>query len=135
MDDQAFDRLIAQGGLLEWAEYAGRRYGTLAGEVRAAIEAGRDVLLEIEVQGARQVRDRHPGALLVILVPPTLEELERRLAARGTEDPAAVADRLAAARAELAHTHLFDHVIMNRDVEAAADELDRILGLPPPTRS
>ena len=135
VDEMAFDRLIADNGLLEWAEYAGRRYGTPAAAVRSAVEEGRDVLLEIEVQGARQVRDRHPEALLVLLVPPSWEELGRRLAARGTENAAAILDRLAAARAELADTELFDHVVVNQDVAAAVAELDRILGLPPPTRS
>jgi len=135
LDDAAFDRLIAENGLLEWAEYAGRRYGTLARDVRSAIDAGHDVLLEIEVQGARQVRDRHPEALLVLLVPPSLTELERRLSARGTEDPDAIAGRLAAARQELADTELFDHVVVNEQVREAAAELDRILDLPPTTRS
>ena len=127
LDDAAFDRLIQAGGLLEWAEFAGCRYGTPEAPVREALDAGCDVLLEIEVQGARQVRERQPGAVLVLLVPPSLDVLNERLAGRGTEEPSAIAARLAVARQELAERDMFDHVVVNDRLEDAVDALDRIL--------
>lgn len=127
VDDVAFDALRDAGGLLEWAEYAGYRYGTPAAAVAEAIAAGRDVVLELEVEGARQIRERFPAALLVLLVPPSLSALAERLARRGTDDPVAVARRLAVARSELAEADLFDHVVVNADLDAAVDQVDRIL--------
>jgi guanylate kinase len=127
LDDDAFDRLVADGGLLEWAEFAGNRYGTPAAPVRAALEQGEEVLLEIEVQGACQVRRHQPEALLILLVPPSLDELGRRLRRRGTEDEAAVQRRLARARAELDEAGWFDVVVVNDEVARAAGEIDRIL--------
>jgi guanylate kinase len=127
LDDAAFQRLVDGDGFLEWAEYAGRRYGTPADPVDAILSAGRDVVLEIEVQGARQIRERHPDAVLVLLVPPSEEVLAQRLRGRGTEDPDEVARRLRIAREELAQADLFDHVVTNDCLEDAVDELDRIL--------
>lgn len=128
LTDGAFDELIAGGGLLEWAEFAGARYGTPAVPVFEALEAGRTVLLEIEVQGARQVRARIPEALFVFLVPPDLGELARRLQHRGTEAPEVIAGRLDVAVAEeLAAADAFDVVVVNDDVERAVDEIARIL--------
>ena len=136
MGEEEFDALVAQDGLLEWAEYAGRRYGTPAAPVRRHREAGRDVVLEIDVQGARQVRARVPDAVLVLLAPASIEVLRARLLARGTEDEQQVERRLRIAREELAQRDLFDHVVVNDDVERAAAELDRIVDaaprLPPP---
>lgn len=128
LDDAAFDALARSGGLLEWADYAGRRYGTPAAPVMEATAAGADVLLEIEVQGAGQVRERCPGALLILIVPPSLDALAERLHRRGTEEPEHVAARLEAARRELAQAGLFDHVVVNDRLEDAVDELDRIIG-------
>lgn len=128
VDDPAFDALRDAGGLLEWAAYAGRRYGTPAAPVAEAVAAGRDVVLELEVQGARQIRDRFPAAVLVLLVPPSLGALAERLARRGTDDPVAVARRLAVARSELAEADLFDHVVVNAELDAAVEQVDRILG-------
>lgn len=120
---EQFDRLIADGGLLEWASYAGNRYGTPRAPVQEHREAGRPVLLEIEVQGARQVRAAVPDALLVFLEPPSWEVLAERLVGRGTEDAAAVTRRLAAAREELAAAPEFDRTLVNAEVEATAAAL------------
>jgi len=92
--DAEFDRMIDQGELLEWAEIVGHRSGTPRLAVERLLEQGKDVILEIDVQGARQVRDRVPDALLIFLAPPTLEELERRLRGRGTEPEASIRRRL-----------------------------------------
>jgi guanylate kinase len=130
LDDDAFSALVAADGFLEWAEYAGARYGTPAAPVERLLAEGTDVLLEIEVQGARQVRERRPDALLVLLVPPSLADLEQRLRGRGTEDPESLARRLAAARSELDQARLFDRVVVNDRVPDAVEELDRILAQP-----
>jgi guanylate kinase len=121
--DADFDALIADGGLLEWAAYAGNRYGTPRGPVDERRAAGVPVLLEIEVQGARQVRAAVPDALLVFLAPPSWEVLEARLTGRGTEEPEAVARRLAAAREELSASGEFDVVLVNADVQECAQAL------------
>ncbi len=127
VSDRAFDELVAAGALLEWAEVFGHRYGTPVEEVERARAAGRDVLLEIDVQGARQVKRRAPDAVLVFLVPPSREELERRLRERGTEDEATLARRLAEAERELAEAARFDHVVANDDLDRAADEVLAII--------
>src|SRR5918994_2110637 len=101
VSDAEFDRLIAEDGLLEWAEYAGNRYGTPAGPVRNQLATGRPALLEIELQGARQVRARDADAQLVFLAPPSWGELVSRLAGRGSEPPAVQEERLRIAQAEL----------------------------------
>lgn len=133
VDDAGFDRLLATDGLLEWAAFAGNRYGTPSAPVRERLAAGTPVLLEIEVQGARQVRDTVPGALLVFLAPPSWEVLEARLSGRGTESPEAVARRLAAAREELAAAAEFDQVLVNADVgECAGALLDFVATARPP---
>ena len=124
---EQFDALIAQGGLLEWAEFGDKRYGTPAAPVREALEAGRTVILEIDVQGARQVRERVPDALFVFLSPPDLTTLRRRLAARGTEDDTTIARRLESARQELSEAGTFDHTVVNDDVATAAATIARIL--------
>ncbi len=125
-----FAELVAQDRLLEWAEFAGHHYGTPRDPVEARLAAGQDVLLEIEVQGARQVR-RAPelgaDAVLIFLAPPTFDELARRLAARGTEDAETRAARLAAARIELAAEPEFDHSVMNTDVQTAVSGLVQLL--------
>jgi len=119
VDDAAFDRMVAADELLEWAAYTGHRYGTPRAPVAAAVAAGAVVLLEIEVQGALQVRASDPDALLVLLVPPTLAELERRLRSRGTETEEALARRLAVAETELGHADRFDAVVVNDDLGTA----------------
>jgi guanylate kinase len=132
VSDEEFDRLVASDGLLEWAEYAGNRYGTPAEAVRLRLADGAPALLEIELQGARQVRAREPQAQLVFLAPPSWSELVSRLAGRGSEAPAVQERRLALAQAELDASGEFDVVVVNDDVARAADELVGLLTAPPP---
>ena len=122
VDDAAFGAMVAAGELLEHAAYAGHSYGTPRAAVLEQLRRG-PVLLEIELQGARQVRDSMPAAHLVFLAPPSWQELVRRLTARGTESPERVARRLVLARQELAAEAEFDEVIVNDDVELAAERL------------
>lgn len=132
LDETRFLAAARRGDFLEHARYAGHLYGTPRGPVEERMAAGLPSLLEIELQGARQVRAAlGPRALLVFLMPPSWEELERRLRRRGTEAPAVVAQRLAAAREELAAQTEFDTVVINDDVEAAADRLVELAGSPP----
>lgn len=123
VDDEEFDKLIANGELLEWAEFAGNRYGTPRRAVLDRLEAGEPVLLEIDLQGARLVRESMPEALLVFLAPPSWDELVRRLTGRGTEAPDVIERRLAAAKGELAAESEFDTTLVNTSVEDVAREL------------
>jgi len=126
VSNEAFDRLVDEGGLLEWAQFAGNRYGTPRAPVEERLAAGVPVLLEIELQGARQVRASMPEALLVFLTPPTWDELVRRLTGRGTEEPAVIEKRLATAREELAAEHEFDVTLVNTSVQ---DVVARLIAL------
>ncbi|MGW0763780.1 guanylate kinase [Streptomyces sp. NPDC002814] len=121
--DEEMDKLIANGELLEWAEFAGNRYGTPRRAVLERLEAGEPVLLEIDLQGARQVRESMPEAQLVFLAPPSWEELVRRLTGRGTEPPEVIERRLDAARVELEAEPEFDVTLVNTSVEDVAREL------------
>ena len=123
VDDGEFDKLIANGELLEWAEFAGNRYGTPREAVQDRLAAGEPVLLEIDLQGARQVRESMPDAQLVFLAPPSWEELVRRLTGRGTEPPEVIERRLEAATTELAAEPEFDVTLVNTSVEGVAQEL------------
>lgn len=123
VDDEEFDKLVANGELLEWAEFAGNRYGTPRRAVLDRLEAGEPVLLEIDLQGARLVRQSMSDARLVFLAPPSWEELVRRLTGRGTEAPEVIERRLAAARIELAAEAEFDTTLVNTSVEDVAREL------------
>lgn len=123
IDGAMFDRMVGSDALLEWAEYAGNRYGTPRAPLDDAVAHGRTVLLEIEVQGALQVRARLPEALLIFLVPPAFDELERRLRDRGTEDETTVLARLDVARSEMAAQEHFDHVVVNDDLERCTAEV------------
>jgi guanylate kinase len=122
-----FRRLVEEGAFLEHAEVFGHRYGTLAGPIWDDLARGTDVVLEIDVQGASQIRDRFADAVLVFLAPPSEAELERRLRARGTEDDASIARRLEEARRELDQTGWFDHVVVNDQVDRAAEEVAAII--------
>lgn len=122
-----FERMVAAGELLEHARYAGNYYGTPRGPVERALAAGRDAVLEIELQGARQVRESMPEARLVMLLPPSWEELVQRLTGRGTEDPEVVEARLQTAREELAAEPEFDATVVNADVRSATSELIRLV--------
>ncbi|MEU9359181.1 guanylate kinase [Streptomyces sp. NPDC048301] len=123
VDDEEFDKLIANGELLEWAEFAGNRYGTPRRAVLDRLDAGEPVLLEIDLQGARLVRQSMPEAQLVFLAPPGWDELVRRLTGRGTEAPDVIERRLAAAKVELAAEAEFDTTLVNTSVEDVAREL------------
>lgn len=124
VDDAEFDRLIADGELLEWATVHNRhRYGTPKAPIQSALAEGRTVLLEIDLQGARQVRAAAPDANLVFLLPPSWDELVERLVGRGTEDAEERARRLRTARVELAAQGEFDHRVVNDDVARAAAEV------------
>lgn len=132
VDAHEFDRLEATDGLLEWAVVHGRhRYGTPRQAVEDRLAAGSPALLEIDLQGARQVRAAMPDALMVFLKPPSFEELERRLLGRGTEGPEERERRLATARDELAAESEFDVTIVNTDVRTACRELIDLFEVPP----
>lgn len=133
VDDETFDAMAAQGELLEWAVVHGRaKYGTPRGPVAAALARGQRPLLEIDLQGARQVRTTMPEALFVFLDPPNWDELVRRLVGRGTEGPEERERRLRTARQELAAAAEFDVRIVNDDVGRAAQELVSLMDSPPP---
>ena len=124
VDDAEFDRMIEAGELLEWATvHNTHRYGTPRRPVEEAIAAGTSVLLEIDIQGARSVRRAMPEATLVFLLPPSWDELVRRLVGRGTESPAEQQRRLETARVELAAVDEFDHQVVNHDVGEAAQKV------------
>lgn len=133
--EQQFDRLVREGAFVEHADYADRRYGTLRSELEQRLRSGTPVVLEIEVQGARQVRAAMPDAALVFIAPPSLEALRARLVGRGTDDPQEVTRRLRVAERELSARDEFGHVVVNDRLEDALEELTAIvlaeLGQPP----
>ncbi|GGL20855.1 hypothetical protein GCM10014719_23680 [Planomonospora parontospora subsp. antibiotica] len=134
-DDEEFDRLVASGGLLEWAEFAGNRYGTPRTPLVEKLAAGIPTLLEIDLQGARQVRATMPEALLVFLAPPSWEELEKRLRGRGTEPEDVIARRLAAGRIEMAAEREFDLTLVNTSVQEVCRRLIALLAGAPEASS
>lgn len=127
LTDDEFDRLIREGELLEWAAFGGNRYGTRWRSVRDPLARGLSVLLELEIQGALAVKKEFPDATLIFLHPPGVEALTRRLRRRGADDAARVAERMALAEWELAQAQVFDHHVINDDVDAAAARIARIL--------
>ncbi|GAA4424427.1 guanylate kinase [Georgenia halophila] len=130
LSPETFDELVAGGQMLEWAVVHGKhRYGTLRAPVERELAAGRPVFLEVDLQGARQVRRAMPDARFVFLAPPSWEELVRRLTGRGTESPAERERRLVTARGELAAAGEFDHVVVNDDVARATDEVLSLMGV------
>jgi len=126
---EAFERQVAEGGFLEWAEFAGNLYGTPRQPVEAQLAAGRPVLLEIELEGARQVRRSFAAGFQIFVEPPSFAELERRIRGRGTDSEEAIGRRLERARVELAAAPEFDAVLVNGDLNAALVELERLMGL------
>ena len=125
-----FRRMREEGDLLEWAEVFGMNfYGTPRLPVQEHLEEGRPVLLEVDLDGARQVRRTAPDALQVFVLPPSFEELQRRLEGRGTETPESQRRRLATARVELAAAEEFDVVIVNDDLVSAVTRLEQVMGL------
>jgi guanylate kinase len=122
-----FQALVDQGELLEWAEFAGNCYGTPRRPVEAAVQEGKWVILEIELEGARQIRDTFPEALRIFVLPPSLHELEHRLRGRGQDSEEAIARRLERARAEINAADEFDVQVVNDDLGLALDRIERIL--------
>ncbi|GAA6756768.1 guanylate kinase [Thermus thalpophilus] len=127
VDRPTFEALLDQDGFLEHAEYVGHLYGTPKAPVERALARGEDVLLEIEVQGALQVRKKVPEAVLIFLLPPSLSELKRRLVYRGKDSPEKIAKRLAQAEWEIQNAHLFDYVVVNDVLEEAVADFLAIL--------
>ncbi len=126
VDRERFEREIAEGGLIEYTEYCGNYYGTPRSYVERQLDLGKDVILEIEMQGARRIRDAYPEAVLVFVAPPTLGELQRRLAARGTEDSAVVLARLTQAVREADAAKEYDYIVVNDDLETCAGQIQEI---------
>ena len=126
LSNAEFDRRLAAGEFVEYASYAGHRYGTLRGELERRTRRGDPVVLEIEVQGARQIREAIPGAVLVFVAPTSLEVLRERLTARGTDDAATIAERLEVAQTELAARAEFPFVIVNDDFDSAVRQLEAL---------
>ncbi len=127
--EEEFDRLIATGALLEWTVYQGHRYGTPRSEVVDRLAHGRDVVLNVEVHGARAIRNAGLGfpVVLIFLVPPSWEELVRRVRGRGTESPEALAERLRIAREELQHIPEFDYLVVNDELGKAVARVEAII--------
>lgn len=128
VDRDRFEEMIESGELLEWAVFNRHYYGTPRAAVEAALDEGRDVLLEIDVQGARQVRELMPEAVMVFVAPPSMEALRRRLEARGDTSPADIEAKLDIARGEMeAAPDLFDHIVVNDEVDRAVSEIEELL--------
>ena len=127
VDVATFRAMLARDDFLEWAEVHGNFYGTSKVWIGEQLAAGRDVLLEIDWQGAQQVRQAFPGALGVFILPPSMDELTRRLTGRGTDSADVIERRLAAAQAEMRHVGEFDYVIINDSLEQAVDDLRAVV--------
>ena len=127
VDFERFREMVENDELLEHAEYVANRYGTPRAYVEQRMGEGLNVLLDIEVQGARQVRKKMPEAVLIFIAPPSIEELERRLRGRGTDTEAAIEGRLIRARQEFQEADFYDYLIVNDDVEKAAAKLNAII--------
>jgi len=129
-DRRTFQERIAAGGFLEWAEYSGYFYGTPRDQVLAHLDRGEHVLLDLENDGAGQVKRAHPDAVLVFILPPSMAELERRLRSRGDTSEDDIAKRLAVAKSQIADAgENFDHLVTNSEVAAVADEILSILAV------
>lgn len=127
IDRDRFSEMVLRDELLEYAEYVSNSYGTPRAYVEEQLGAGFDVILDIEIQGARQVHEKMPEAVMIFIAPPTLEELERRLVNRGTDTAEAIRGRLARARQEYAEADFYSYIIVNDDADAAATELASII--------
>lgn len=124
---EEFEQLISEGKLLEYAEYVGNYYGTPLDYVNETLDSGKDVFLEIEVQGARQVREKIPEGLFIFLMPPSLDELENRIVGRGTESVELIHNRMDAARREIELMSLYDYIVENDNVDSAVDRINAIV--------
>ena len=135
LTEEEFERRIERGEFLEWARFAGNLYGTPSKAVEDHLAAGRSVILEIELEGAREVLERCPTALMIFITPPSFEELRRRLVGRKTDDPASIERRLDRGREEMAAVlsgewqapRQFDYVIVNESIGRASAELARVI--------
>ncbi len=127
IDRDRFSEMVLRDELLEYAEYVSNSYGTPRAYVEEQLDAGFDVILDIEIQGARQVHEKMPEAVMIFIAPPTLEELERRLVNRGTDTAEAIRGRLARARQEYAEADFYSYIIVNDDADTAAAELASII--------
>ena len=127
VDDAEFRRLVAEGEFLEHAKVSGYRYGTSAGRVEEMQQAGNDVILKIDVQGAEQVRRRRPDGVFIFIAPPSMDELLRRRKERGTESPEVIAERQRLAEVEMFFADRYDHVVVNDDAERAVAEIESVL--------
>ena len=123
IEEQDFQKLVDDKKFLEWAEFAGARYGTLREPVIEALNTGKNVILEIEIQGARQVKQAMPEAIMVFIAPPSISDLLSRLENRGTDTPERIAARIALAEEELAAASEFDHVLVNHRVDEVVGSL------------
>ena len=124
---ETFRKWIAEDDFLEYAEYVGNFYGTPKKFVEAALDAGQDIILDIEIQGAMQVEQRMPDAVKIFIGPPSWEELERRLTSRGTNTPEDIQKRLVRAKVEVQTAHTYDYFVINDTIENAVRELDAIM--------
>ncbi|MBG9589262.1 guanylate kinase [Cytobacillus firmus] len=124
---EEFEELIRQDKLLEYAEFVGNYYGTPVDYVRETLDRGKDVFLEIEVQGARQVREKFPDGLFIFLVPPSLSELKNRIVTRGTETEDIINNRMNAAREEIEMMNLYDYVVENDQIDLACERIKSIV--------
>ena len=129
LDKKKFQQIIDKKGFLEWASFSNNFYGTPKKMVEEKIARGTNVLLEIELEGARQIRKSYPEALQIFLAPPNLSELEKRIRGRGTESEESIKNRLEIANKELLATKEFDAVIINKDIEKAFMEIEGLMGL------
>ncbi len=127
-DREHFEEAIRQDGLVEYAVYCGNYYGTPRAYVESQLAAGRNVILEIEIQGALKVREKFPESLLIFLTPPNAGELKRRLEERGTEDAEAIARRLARAAEESEGVEAYDYIVVNDNLEECVEEVHRLVG-------
>ncbi|HYG29483.1 MAG TPA: guanylate kinase [Allosphingosinicella sp.] len=127
VDDAGFDRMVANGEFLEWAYVFGHRYGTLKSEVLKVIEAHRDVLLDIDWQGTQQLKQVDPDIVRVFILPPSMDELERRLTARGTDPDDVIRQRMDRAASEISHWAEYDYVLINNDAEKCRELVHNIL--------
>ena len=127
MTKEEFEEQIDNGQMLEHAEYCGKYYGTPSSQIMDWIEEGRDVVLEIEVQGARQIKEKRPDCVSIFVLPPSLEELEKRLRYRNTEDEETIQKRLAVARQEMETARDYDYVIVNDTIEHTVEQINKII--------
>lgn len=124
---ESFEEMIEKGELIEWAEYVGNYYGTPKKAVEQQLEEGKDVLLEIEMQGGMSVKEQFPDALLIFIAPPSAEELKNRLVGRGTETKEQISNRLARANEEAAYMKAYDFIVVNDDLDDAVEKIHSII--------